>query len=124
MTAGTGGWLDRVERVGNRLPDPAVLFLALLVIVWFASALFAQFEFSHIDPRTGAPIKIENLLRADSLTAFLGAMVTTFVSFHPLGVVLVAMLGIGVADHTGFIRAGLRALLSATSPMLLTPMPL
>ena len=122
MTAGTGGWLDRVERVGNRLPDPAVLFLALLVIVWFASALFAQFEFSHIDPRTGAPIKIENLLRADSLTAFLGAMVTTFVSFHPLGVVLVAMLGIGVADHTGFIRAGLRALLSATSPMLLTPM--
>lgn len=122
MAQGTGGWLDRVERVGNRLPDPAVLFLALLVVVWIASALFAQFEYGHIDPRTGAPIRIENLLTAESFTAFLGAMVTTFVGFHPLGVVLVAMLGIGVADHTGFIRAGLRALLSATSPKLLTPM--
>ncbi|MGA0839086.1 MAG: AbgT family transporter [Pseudomonadales bacterium] len=116
------GWLDRIERVGNRLPDPAVLFLALLLLVWDASALLAQIEYGYIDPRSGAPIKVENLLRADSLAAFLGGMVATFVGFHPLGVVLVAMLGIGVADHTGFIRAGLRALLSATSPRLLTPM--
>ncbi|MGA1371903.1 MAG: AbgT family transporter [Pseudomonadales bacterium] len=116
------GWLDRIERVGNRLPDPAVLFLALLLLVWVASALLAQIEYGYIDPRSGAPIKVENLLRADSLAAFLGGMVATFVGFHPLGVVLVAMLGIGVADHTGFIRAGLRALLSATSPRLLTPM--
>jgi len=49
-------------------------------------------------------------------------MVGTFVHFHPLGVVLLAMLGIGVADHTGFIRTGLRALLNVTSRKLLTPM--
>jgi aminobenzoyl-glutamate transport protein len=49
-------------------------------------------------------------------------MVTTFVGFHPLGVVLVAMLGIGVAEHTGFINAALRALLSFTRKALLTPM--
>jgi aminobenzoyl-glutamate transport protein len=49
-------------------------------------------------------------------------MVTTFTSFHPLGVVLVALLGVGVAEHTGFINAGLKRLLSVTSAALLTPM--
>jgi len=114
--------LDGIERAGNRLPDPALLFLLLLFVVWGCSAVLAQFQFGHIDPRTGVPVVVANLLTPASLTTFLSGMVGTFVNFHPLGVVLVAMLGIGVADHTGFIRAGLRALLSATSPRLLTPM--
>jgi len=114
--------LDGVERVGNRLPDPALLFLLLLFAVWFASALLAQLEYSQLDPRTGAPVQVVNLLTGESLITFLSGMVATFVNFYPLGVVLLAMLGIGVADHTGFIRAGLRALLAATSPRLLTPM--
>ncbi|MEQ8484907.1 MAG: AbgT family transporter [Pseudomonadales bacterium] len=114
--------LDAVERIGNRLPDPALLFFLLLLAVWALSALLAQFSYGHIDPRTGAPIGVVNLLDPAALTTFLGGMVTTFVTFHPLGVVLLAMLGIGVADHTGFIKAGLRALLSVTSPRLLTPM--
>jgi aminobenzoyl-glutamate transport protein len=114
--------LDRVERVGNRLPDPALLFLILLVVVWVASAVLAQFQYASLDPRTGAPVVVENLLTGTALTKFLSGMVGTFVNFYPLGVVLLAMLGIGVADHTGFIRAGLRALLNVTSPRLLTPM--
>jgi len=114
--------LDGVERVGNRLPDPALLFLILLLGVWALSAVLAQFSFGLVDPRTGMPLEVENLLAAGALTGFLSDMVRTFVSFHPLGVVLVAMLGIGVADHTGFIRTGLRGLLGITSPRLLTPM--
>jgi aminobenzoyl-glutamate transport protein len=114
--------LDAIERAGNRLPDPALLFLLLLFVVWFCSALLAQFDYRHVDPRTGVPVVVENLLTPTALTRFLSGMVSTFVNFHPLGVVLLAMLGIGVADHTGFIRAGLRALLNATSPRLLTPM--
>jgi len=49
-------------------------------------------------------------------------MVTNFSHFHPVGVVLVAMLGIGVAEHTGFINTGLRALLGVTAKWLVTPM--
>jgi aminobenzoyl-glutamate transport protein len=116
------GFLDSVERVGNRLPDPALLFLILLVVVWIASAVLAQIQYTSLDPRTGAPVVVENLLTGAALTKFLSGMVATFVNFYPLGVVLLAMLGIGVADHTGFIRAGLRGLLSVTSPRLLTPM--
>jgi aminobenzoyl-glutamate transport protein len=120
------GWLaralDGVERLGNRLPDPALLFFLLLLAVWVLSAVMAQFSYEHVDPRSGEPIAVVNLLNAESLTTFLGSMVNTFVTFHPLGVVLLAMLGIGVADHTGFIRAALRGLLAVTSRHLLTPM--
>ena len=114
--------LDRVEVLGNRLPDPAVLFLLLLIAVWVFSALFAQFSYSHIDPRTGSPLVIHNLATPDQLAHFLSRMVPTFVGFHPLGVVLLAMLGIGVADYTGFIRTGLKALMNVTSRAIVTPM--
>jgi aminobenzoyl-glutamate transport protein len=114
--------LDAIERVGNRLPDPALLFFLLLLVVWGLSALMSQLSFGHVDPRTGAALEVVNLLTPEALTTFLSGMVNTFVTFHPLGVVLLAMLGIGVADHTGFIKAGLRALLSVTSRRLLTPM--
>lgn len=114
--------LDWIERAGNRLPDPALLFFLLLLAVWVLSALMAQFQYEQIDPRTGVAIEVKNLLTGTALTSFLSNMVSTFVQFHPLGVVLLAMLGIGVADHTGFISAGLRALLNVTSERLLTPM--
>jgi aminobenzoyl-glutamate transport protein len=113
--------LDGIERVGNKLPDPALLFVYLTLLVAVVSALLANVEFSAIDPRSGKPIAVVNMLSGASITGFMGAMVETFVKFHPLGVVLVAMLGIGVADATGFIKAGLRALLSVTTKSLLTP---
>ncbi|MCA1659240.1 MAG: AbgT family transporter [Verrucomicrobiaceae bacterium] len=114
--------LNAIERVGNKLPDPAALFFILLVVVWILSAIFASVSFSEIDPRTGQPIVIKNQLAGTSIAAFLAGMVTTFTSFHPLGVVLVALLGVGVAEHTGFINACLKGLLSFTSAWLLTPM--
>ncbi|HUP48381.1 MAG TPA: AbgT family transporter, partial [Thermoanaerobaculia bacterium] len=114
--------LNTIERVGNRLPDPAALFLILLIIVWIISALLAPVSFSDIDPRNGNPIQVKNLLTGTAMASFLATMVTTFTSFHPLGVVLVALLGVGVAEHTGFINAGLKGLLNLTSPKLLTPM--
>ena len=119
------GWLTRsldvVERVGNRLPDPAVLFLLLMVLAWVVSALLSQVSFSEIDPRSGQAIEIRNMLAGGSLTAFMATMVSTFTSFPPLGVVLVAMLGLGVAEHSGFINAGLRAAMAVTPRVLLTP---
>jgi aminobenzoyl-glutamate transport protein len=114
--------LGAVERIGNKLPDPAMLFLALMLVVWVLSWWLSGIAFEVIDPRSGAPLQVKNLLAGDSLTGFMTGMVNTFVTFHPLGVVLVAMLGIGVAEHTGFISAGLRALLAMTAQKLLTPM--
>ncbi len=114
--------LAAVERVGNRLPDPAVLFIALLFIVWILSWMLSALSFDVIDPRSGQALVVNNQLSGAALTAFLSVMVTNFTHFHPVGVVLVAMLGIGVAEHTGFINAGLRAMMTVTARWLLTPM--
>ena len=125
-TGGTTGWLNRalnaIEVAGNKLPDPAMLFLILLVVTWIISALLASVQFTEVDPRTGEPIRVLNQLTGPALAAFLSKMVTTFTGFHPLGVVLVALLGVGVAEHTGFINAGLKWMLGFTPRALLTPM--
>ena len=119
-------WIDRalnaVERIGNKLPDPAALFLILLVVVWILSALLSNVQFAEIDPRNGKSIQINNQLTGAALATFLSTMVGTFTAFPPLGVVLVALLGVGVAEHTGFINASLKALLNFTPRLLLTPM--
>ena len=122
QSAAPGGFLGTVERVGNKLPDPAVLFIALLFIVWLLSWMLSYVTFGVVDPRSGEALVINNLLSGSALTEFMSVMVTNFSHFQPVGVVLVAMLGIGVAEATGFINTGLRALLNVTSDRFLTPM--
>lgn len=114
--------LSVIERVGNKLPDPAILFFLSLAIVWVLSALLSPIEFSEINPASGDPIRIKNLLTGTELATFLSKMVTIFTSFAPLGVVLVAMLGVGVADGSGYINVGLKMMLNRTPGFLLTPM--
>jgi aminobenzoyl-glutamate transport protein len=122
QSAAPGGFLGTVERAGNKLPDPAMLFVGLLLIVWVLSWLLSYVTFEVVDPRSSEALVIKNLLSGSALTEFMSVMVTNFSHFHPVGVVLVAMLGIGVAEATGFINTGLRALLNVTSDRFLTPM--
>lgn len=114
-------FLNGIERVGNKLPDPAMIFLFAMLAIWLLSALFSQWQFSAIDPRTEQAIVVHNLLAPDALAQFLASMVKTFTGFAPLGVVLVAMLGVGVAEHSGFINTALKLMLKVTPAALLTP---
>ncbi len=111
-----------VERIGNKLPDPAALFVIALLVVWATSALLSGYEFSVPAADGRRALQIQNQLAGSSLATFLSSMVTTFTGFAPLGVVLVALLGVGVAEHTGFIGAALKALLAMTRSSLLSPM--
>jgi aminobenzoyl-glutamate transport protein len=114
--------LDIVERVGNKLPDPALLFVYAMLLVWIVSAIFDGHRF-ELPSKDGAVVKeVQSQLGGQAIVEFLADMVKTFTSFHPLGVVLVALLGVGVAEHSGFINAGLKGLLSFTPRVLLTPM--
>ncbi|UXI00692.1 AbgT family transporter [Photobacterium sp. TY1-4] len=115
-------FLNFIERAGNKIPDPALLFFWALLLVWALSALLSQFEFGLIHPVTGQAIEINNLLTGQSLAEFLAGMVKTFTGFAPLGIVLVAMLGVGVAEASGFINTGLKKMLNFTPAKLLTPM--
>ena len=115
-------FLNTIETVGNKVPDPALLFFWALMLIWAASAILSQFSYDLIHPVTGASVEINNQLTGSSLAHFLSTMVTTFTSFAPLGIVLVAMLGVGVADSSGFITTALKKMLSFTPAKLLTPM--
>lgn len=113
--------LNAIERGGNALPHPATLFasLALLVIVasWLAS--LAGLAVQH--PTTGKTVEAVNLLSLEGLHRILTNLVTNFTGFAPLGTVLVAMIGIGVAEHSGLIAASLRRLVLSAPRALLTP---
>ncbi|KAF0125932.1 MAG: AbgT transporter [Elusimicrobia bacterium] len=113
--------LNAIEKAGNRLPDPAALFALLMFAVWGLSWLLSGANFPELDPRTQLPIKINNLLDGAAFTSYMSQMVGIFTSFPPLGVVLVAMLGLGVAEYTGYIGAAIRAIMSVTPRQLLTP---
>ena len=120
------GWVHRalawVERVGNKLPDPAMLFVIALAVVWAMSALLSGHEFSVPALDGARTLAVQNQLTGAALASFLSGMVATFTGFAPLGVVLVALLGVGVAEHAGFINAGLKGLIGLTPKSLLSPM--
>src|SRR5690625_600239 len=90
--------LNSIEVIGNKLPDPAMLFLLLMIVVWIFSWLLSGVQFEAINPQSGEPIGVATLLTGQNLTSFLTTMVETFTGFAPLGVVLVAMLGVGRAS--------------------------
>ena len=114
-------FLAIVERAGNTLPHPATLFFLLTVFVVVASAIAAQFDLSVLHPKTGEPVTPVNLLSVEGLQRIMANLVTNFTSFAPLGTVLVALIGIGVAEHSGLIGACLRIVVLNAPRFLLTP---
>ena len=114
-------FLAGVDRAGNVLPHPATLFFLLTLFVIVVSAIAAQFDLSVAHPKTGEAVTPVNLLSAEGLQRIMGSLVTNFTSFAPLGTVLVALIGIGVAEHSGLIGACLRIVVLNAPRFLLTP---
>ncbi|HLU13251.1 MAG TPA: AbgT family transporter [Arenimonas sp.] len=114
-------FLGIIERGGNALPHPATLFALLALAVVVASWLASLTGLSVAHPATGETVTPVNLLSIDGLHRMLTGAVTNFTGFAPLGVVLVALIGIGVAEHSGLIGAALRLLVLSAPRALLTP---
>ena len=115
-------FLNGIEKTGNKLPDPAMLFVYGLTVIFALSAFMSLFSYDLLPPQTQTPIEVQNLLTGSYIAHFLSSMVTTFTGFAPLGMVLVAMLGIGVAESSGFVNTGIKKVLRITPKKLLTPM--
>lgn len=150
------GFLDAIEWAGNKLPDPAMLFVWCCLIVIVLSAIGTQLGWSVqpvrpeavmqtvTDPQTGAtrrdyvigadgrrevrlvdvgdPITSRSLLTSEGIFWMLKTMVRNFVDFPPLGVVLVTMLGVGLAERAGLIGALLKAVMLVVPARFFTPM--
>ncbi len=112
--------LDTIEVVGNKLPHPATLFLMMAVLVallsWWASAV----GLAATHPATGEVIAVRNLLSADGLRWIYTNVESNFVNFPPLGLVLVIMIGIGVAEGSGLFTVLVRQLVLGAPPKLIT----
>jgi aminobenzoyl-glutamate transport protein len=116
----TTRFLDGVEKVGNILPHPATLFAIFALSVILVSEIAAQLDLSVIHPATKEIIKPFSLFSIKGLHMILTKMVTNFTDFAPLGTVIVAMLGIGLAESTGLIGASLKKVVLSAPPHLLT----
>jgi aminobenzoyl-glutamate transport protein len=112
--------LGAIERAGNALPHPAALFLIFALLVILLSDVAARMGISVTHPGTGQPIEPFSLLTVPGLHMIITKMVTNFTGFAPLGTVLVALLGIGVAEGTGLIGAALRLIVLSAPKKLLT----
>lgn len=113
-------FLDIVERVGNKLPDPFILFIGLAILMIIVSWIFSLFHASVVHPGTGETMAIKNLISAEGLQFILTSMLDNFAGFAPLGFVLVLMLGIGLAEKVGLLDYAVRKTILKSPPFLLT----
>lgn len=113
-------FLSVIEKVGNKLPHPTTLFALFALSVIVLSWIVSQFNFSVLHPGTGQEIKLINLLSVEGLHRIILNLITNFTSFAPLGTVLVSLLGISVAEHSGLIGTTLRLLVLKAPKKLLT----
>ena len=112
--------LDSIERTGNALPDPVTIFFIFIGLVMVASWLAHTAGISVVHPGTDETITAQNLFSDENVRRLFTDMAETFADFPPLGLVLVVMLGIGVADKTGLISAALKSFVASVPNVLLT----
>ena len=93
--------LSKIEKAGNKLPDPVTLFIILSALVVIISAMCSAAGISAVHPGTGKTITVVNLLSQDGIRMMLNKAVTNFSGFAPLGMVLVAVIGSGAAEKSG-----------------------
>jgi aminobenzoyl-glutamate transport protein len=112
--------LEKIEKVGNKLPNPTTLFALFAFGVIILSWVVSQFDFSVTLPGSDKVIRPISLLSVEGLHKIIANLITNFTSFAPLGTVLVSLLGIAVAEHSGLIGTSLRLLVIKAPKKLLT----
>jgi aminobenzoyl-glutamate transport protein len=127
----SGGWFAKflafVEWLGNLLPHPVTLFALFCLFIILFSGVAEWLGISAQDPRPegggrveGGVIEVVSLFSAEGLRRIVTGLVTNFTGFAPLGTVLVALLGVSVAEHSGLLSAGMRSLVMGASKRMVT----
>lgn len=121
QTSGSKGFLAWVERVGNKLPHPFWMFVWIIGIVIVVSFITSLLGVQATDPGTGELIEAENLLSGNGLRRFVQEMVTNFAHFAPLGLVLVMLMGVSVAEKSGLLAVVMRNLAFSVPKKIVLP---
>src|SRR5699024_9808913 len=97
-------FLNRIESIGNKLPDPFILFVFLAAFVIILSWIISFFDVTFLQPGEDEEVAVKSLVSGEGLEYILTSMLENFVGFKPLGIVLTMMLGIGLADKVGLLE--------------------
>ena len=114
------GFLGFVEKAGNALPHPASLFAILAISALMLSMIGLWLDWTAVHPATGEVVKSVNLLSREGLHRIILEMVDNYTGFAPLGIVMVALLGIGIAESSGLIGAAIRLMVLKSPAKLIT----
>ncbi|WP_087974777.1 AbgT family transporter [Oceanobacillus rekensis] len=112
--------LNGIERIGNKIPDPFMLFIVLAIIIIFVSWIISFFNVSFTQPGEEKEIFIQSLVSAEGLQYMLTSMIDNFVGFGPLGIVLTMMLGIGLANKVGLLETFIKSTILKAPKSLVT----
>lgn len=113
-------WMNAIERVGNKLPDPTTLFILLSLIVVVVSGICSAFGLKAVHPGTGETLEVVNLLSKDGFRMMWSKAVSNFSGFAPLGMVLVAVIGSSAAEKSGFLVALMQKTMAGVKPAMVT----
>lgn len=94
------GW---VEKIGNKVPHPFLLFIYLIVALMAATAILSALNVGVQNPTDGSRVVVKNLLSVEGLHWFLPNVIKNFSGFAPLGAILALVLGAGFAERVGLL---------------------
>ncbi len=114
-------FLDWVERLGDRLPDPVFIFAWMIAALILASVACDYAGVSALNPVTHKVLEAKSLLAPDSIRSILVEMPKTLTGFAPLGLVLLVMMGAGLAERAGLMSAAIRSLVRVAPRRLICP---
>lgn len=114
-------FLDAIEKSGNKLPDPVVIFISLCALILAASFITGTMGVSAVNPADGKVVKAVNLLNADGIARIISEAVKNFATFPPLGLVLVVMIGVGIAEKTGYFETVMKYTIEKTPKKIIIP---
>lgn len=100
-----GGFLHCVERVGNKIPNPFLLFVYLIAVLMVASAVISWLNITAVNPTNGDVIHVKNLLSVTGIQWILPNVIKNFSGFTPLGSILALVIGAGLAERVGLLQS-------------------
>lgn len=101
-----------VERLGNALPHPFWLFWILAAILGVTSAGLAAAGVSVVSPADGETVVVQNLLSGEGLAMAVSTAIDNFATFGPMGTIVAVIMGVAVAERTGFLAAAMKVSVS------------
>lgn len=113
-------FLRKLEIVGNKLPNPAILFLLLIIFLAIVSAILATMHVGALHPMTHKMIYVKSLISQEGLQWIMTDMIKNYINFPPLGMIMVLTMGIGLVEKTGLMEAILKSSLHSIPKRYIT----